>query len=466
MEKAWSGRFKERTERIVEEFTSSLSFDIELIEEEIQASKAYAKALSGAGVLKEEEANEILRGLDEILSDWKEGKIRLDPSFEDVHMLVESLLREKIGEELGGKLHTGRSRNEQVVTDLRLYLKKRILWELELLKDLRKAIVLKAEDWLGILIPGYTHLRKGQPVLISHWLMAYYEMLKRDEERLRGCLERVDVLPLGSSALGGTPYPLDREFLRRELGFSKISGNSIDAVSDRDFLLEYLGWAVILMIHLSRMAEDLILWSSEEFNFVELPESFCTGSSLMPQKKNPDVLELIRGKVGRVLGGFCALSTTLKGLPLTYNRDLQEDKEVIFDALKTVETSLEVFTPLIEGLRLKESNLKKALQGGFLLATELADYLVQKGLPFREAHRLCGRIVLYCEERGKELWELKLEELKEFSPFIGEDVFRFLDPLEAVKRRNLQGGTSPERVKEAIEKAKRELGFCEDQSSF
>ena len=461
MEKAWGGRFKERTERIVEEFTSSLSFDIELFEEEIRASKAYAQALFKAGVLKEEEIREILRGLDEVFLDWKEGKIRLDPSLEDVHMLVESLLRKKIGEEVGGKLHTGRSRNEQVVTDLRLYLKKRILLELELLKDLMKALVLKAEEWLGVLIPGYTHLRKGQPVLISHWLMAYYEMLKRDRERLQGCLERVDVLPLGSSALGGTPYPLDREFLMNELGFSKMSDNSIDAVSDRDFVLEYLGWAVILMVHLSRMAEDLILWSTEEFDFVELPESFCTGSSLMPQKKNPDVLELIRGKVGRVLGDFCALSTTLKGLPLTYNRDLQEDKEVLFDALKTVEGSLQVFTPLIEGLRLKELNLKKAIERGFLLATELADYLVQKGLPFREAHRLCGRIVLYCEERGKELSELKLEELREFCPLIEEDVFHFLDPLNAVKRRNLKGGTSPERVKKAIEKAKKELGICE-----
>jgi len=461
MEKAWGGRFKEKTQRIVEKFTSSLSFDIELFEEEIQASKAYAKALFRAGVLKEEEAREILRGLEEILLEWKEGKIKLDPSFEDVHMLVESLLREKIGEELGGKLHTGRSRNEQVVGDLRLYLKKRILRELELLKELMKSIVLKAEEWLGVLIPGYTHLRKGQPVLISHWLMAYYEMLKRDRDRLRGCLDRVDVLPLGSSALGGTPYPLDREFLMKELGFSQMSDNSIDAVSDRDFVLEYLSWAVILMIHLSHMAEDLILWSSEEFDFVELPESFCTGSSLMPQKKNPDVLELIRGKVGRVLGDFCALSTTLKGLPLSYNRDLQEDKEVLFDALKTVESSLQVFTPLIEGLRLKELNLKKALERGFLLATELADYLVQKGLPFREAHRLCGRIVLYCEEKGKELLELKFEELKEFSPLIGEDVFQFLDPLHAVKRRNLKGGTSPERVKEAIEGAKRELGICE-----
>ena len=461
MEKAWGGRFKERTERIVEEFTSSLSFDIELFEEEIQASKAYAQALFRAGVLKEEETRKILRGLDEILMDWKEGKIKLDPSFEDVHMLVEGLLRKKIGEELGGKLHTGRSRNEQVVTDLRLYLKKRISQELELLKNLMIALVLKAEEWLGVLIPGYTHLRKGQPVLISHWLMAYYEMLKRDRERLQGCLERVDVLPLGSSALAGTPYPLDREFLMNELGFSKMSDNSIDAVSDRDFVLEYLGWAVILMVHLSRMAEDLILWSTEEFDFVELPESFCTGSSLMPQKKNPDVLELIRGKVGRVLGDFCALSTTLKGLPLTYNRDLQEDKEVLFDALKTVEGSLQVFTPLIEGLRLKELNLKKALERGFLLATELADYLVQKGLPFREAHRVCGRIVLYCEERGKELSELKLEELKEFYPLIEEDVFQFLDPLHALNRRNLKGGTSPERVKKAIEKAKKELGICE-----
>lgn len=458
MEKPWGGRFRGRTERVVEEFTASLPFDIRLWREDIKGSKAYCRALMRAGILSEEEGRKILEGLDEIAGELERGEVQLDPAWEDVHMLVEGLLRRKVGE-LGGKLHTGRSRNDQVVLDLRLWLLRTIGEQRELLAELRRALVRKAEQWFGILAPGYTHLRRAQPVLLSHYLMAYNEMFKRDSERLSECRKRVDVMPLGSSALSGNPYPIDREFLAELLGFSRISENSIDAVSDRDFALEYLSAISICMIHLSRMAEDLILWSSDEFGLVELPEGFCTGSSIMPQKKNPDVLELVRGKAGRVIGAFVSLATTLKGLPLTYNRDLQEDKEPLFGASDTFQGVLRVMVPLLEGLGIRKERLEQMASGGFAMATELADYLVHKGLPFREAHRIAGQIVRYCEEKGKDLRELSLEELRGFSKLLDGDVLLWLDPHHALRRRGVPGGTSPERVKEAIERAKEELGL-------
>ncbi|RLA84967.1 MAG: argininosuccinate lyase [Deltaproteobacteria bacterium] len=458
MEKPWGGRFRERTERVVEEFTASLPFDIRLWKEDIEGSKAYCRALMRAGILSEEEGQKILEGLDEIAGELERGEVELDPSWEDVHMLVEGLLRRKVGE-LGGKLHTGRSRNDQVVLDLRLWLLRTIGEQRELLAELRRALVRKAEQWFGILAPGYTHLRRAQPVLLSHYLMAYNEMFKRDSERLSECRKRVDIMPLGSSALSGNPYPIDREFLAELLGFSRISENSIDAVSDRDFALEYLSAISICMIHLSRMAEDLILWSSDEFGLVELPEGFCTGSSIMPQKKNPDVLELVRGKAGRVIGAFVSLATTLKGLPLAYNRDLQEDKEPLFGASDTFQGVLRVMVPLLEGLGIRKERLEQMASGGFAMATELADYLVHKGLPFREAHRIAGQIVRHCEEKGKDLRELSLEELRGFSELLDGDVLLWLDPHHALRRRGVPGGTSPERVKEAIERAKEELGL-------
>ncbi len=458
MEKPWGGRFRERTERVVEEFTASLPFDIRLWREDIEGSKAYCQALVRAGILSEQEGQRILEGLDEVAVELERGEVELDPSWEDVHMLVEGLLRREVGE-LGGKLHTGRSRNDQVVLDLRLWLKRTIGEQQELLLELRRALVRKAEQWFGILAPGYTHLRRAQPVLLSHYLMAYNEMLKRDSERLSECQRRVDVMPLGSSALSGNPFPIDRNFLAELLGFSRISENSIDAVSDRDFVLEYLSAVSICMIHLSRMAEDLILWSSDEFGFVELPEGFCTGSSIMPQKKNPDVLELVRGKTGRVIGAFVALATTLKGLPLAYNRDLQEDKEPLFEASDIFQGVLRVMVPLLEGLGIRKERLEQAASGGFAMATELADYLVHKGLPFREAHRIAGQIVRHCEEEGKDLKEISLKELRGFSELLEEDVLLWLDPHHALRRRSLPGGTSPECVKGAIRKAKEELGL-------
>lgn len=458
MEKPWGGRFSKGTERGVEEFTASLPFDFRLWREDIEGNRAYCRALVEAGVLTEEEGRKILEALDEIEAQFERGEVDLDPAYEDVHMLIEAILRRKLGE-LGGKLHTGRSRNDQVVLDLKLWLKRAIGRQGALLRELQRAIVQKAEEWFGIIVPGYTHLRKAQPVLISHWLLAYYEMLKRDRERLSDCLKRVDEMPLGSSAMAGTPYPINREGLARALGFSRVSRNSMDAVSDRDFVLEYLSCLSILLLHLSRFAEDLIILSTTEFGIIEIPEGFCTGSSIMPQKKNPDVLELVRGKAGRVLGAFVGLAVTLKGLPMTYNRDLQEDKEPLFDAADTVEGILTVLTPLVEGLVVRRERAEAASREDFTLATELADYLVSKGMAFREAHRVTGEIVRYCEENGKGLEDLNLSELRCFSPLIGEDVFRWLDPHEAVRRRKVPGGTAPEAVEEAIRRAKEELGI-------
>jgi len=458
VEKPWGGRFKEETEELVEEFTASLPFDHRLWRQDIAGNRAYCKALVKAGVLSEEEGKRIEEALQEIAREMERGEVALDPRWEDVHMLIEARLMEKVGE-IGGKLHTGRSRNDQVALDLRLWLKEEIERQDDLLRGLQIALVQKAEEWFGIVAPGYTHLRKAQPVLLSHHLMAYYEMLKRDRERLKACFERVDVMPLGSAALAGNPYPVDRRYLAELLGFSRISSNSMDAVSDRDFVLEYLAVAAIAMTHLSRLAEELILWSGSEFGFLVLPEAFCTGSSIMPQKMNPDVLELVRGKMGRVCGALMALFTTLKALPLTYNRDLQEDKEPLFDAADTLRRSLEVMARLVEGIEVRRERIEEAATQDFTLATELADYLVSRGIPFRRAHRIAGEIVRYAEERGKDLRELDLGELRRFYPEMGEDVFSWLEPQKALERRKLEGGTAPQRVKEAIERAKEELGL-------
>lgn len=456
MEKPWEGRFRERTSRVVEEFTTSLPFDRRLWRHDIAGNLAYCKALTRAGVLTEEEGRRIEDALQEIAQEMERGQIPLDPRWEDIHMLIEGRLREKVGD-IGGKLHTGRSRNDQVALDLRLWLKDEIAEDDRLLRDLQGALVQKAEEWFDIVAPGYTHLRKAQPVLLSHHLMAYYEMFKRDRERFRGVLERVDVMPLGSAALAGSPYPIDRRFLAELLGFSRISANSMDAVSDRDFVLEYLAATSITMVHLSRLAEELILWSGKEFGFLELPEAFCTGSSIMPQKMNPDVPELVRGKAGRVCGAFVAVATMLKALPLTYNRDLQEDKEPLFDAADTLRGSLRVMGELVRGLKAKGDRLRRAALEDFTLATELADYLVQKGVPFRKAHQMVGQVVRYAEEHGKDLKELSLDELHCFLPEASGDVFGWLDPYKALERRDLEGGTSPRRVKEAIQRAKEEL---------
>ncbi|RLB01521.1 MAG: argininosuccinate lyase, partial [Deltaproteobacteria bacterium] len=380
MEKLWGGRFKETTHKLVEEFTASAPFDLRLYRQDIAGSIAYCKALVKAKVLTEEEGKRIEQALQQIRREIEEGKLVPRPEEEDVHTLIEGRLKEAVGE-AAGKLHTGRSRNDQVVLDLRLWLREEIDHLLEAFKDLQGTLVELAERHLGVAAPGYTHLRKAQPVLLSHYFMAYYEMFKRDRARMAECRRRVDVLPLGSGALAGNPYPIDRQYLAELLGFSQISANSMDAVSDRDFVVEFLAVASIAMMHLSRLSEELILWSSTEFGFISLPEAFCTGSSIMPQKVNPDVLELVRAKTGRVYGALVTLLTVLKALPLTYNRDLQEDKEPLFDAVDTLKASLQLMALPRKGIEIRGERLQGAAEEDFTLATDLADYLAHKGVP-------------------------------------------------------------------------------------
>ncbi len=456
--KLWGGRFKESTNKLVEEFTESVSYDKRLAPYDVAGSIAHVKMLEKQGILTPEEADKIVKGLNEILTEVEKGNFPWKTELEDVHMNIEKRLTEKIGP-VGGKLHTGRSRNDQVATDVRLYVRKEIKEILELLKNLRRAFLKQAEENLGVIMPGYTHLQIAQPVLYSHHMLAYYQMFKRDAERFEDTLKRVNVSPLGSAALAGTSYPLDREFTAKLLGFSDVSRNSMDAVSDRDFVAETIFDCAMVMMHLSRLSEELILWSTEEFNFIELPDAFCTGSSIMPQKKNPDVSELTRGKTGRVYGDLIAILTILKGLPLTYNRDLQEDKEPLFDAIDTVKLALKVNTLIVEGMKPKAERMREQASKGFSLATDVADYLAKKGVPFREAHRVVGELVAYCLDEGKDLSQLTLEEFKKFSDKFEEDVLNLMSLEGSVESRRVIGGTSPERVKEEIEKIKEEEGF-------
>ena len=457
-DKLWGGRFKEGTDRLVEEFTESVSYDRRLAPYDIAGSVAHVKMLEKQGILTSDEADRIVKGLNEILSEIERGEFKWETGLEDVHMNIEKRLTDKIGP-VGGKLHTGRSRNDQVATDVRLYVRKEIKEILELLKNLRRAFVKQAEENLGVIMPGYTHLQIAQPVLYSHHMLAYYQMFKRDAERFEDTLKRVNVSPLGSAALAGTSYPLDREFTAKLLGFSDVSRNSMDAVSDRDFVAETIFNCAMVMMHLSRLSEELILWSTDEFNFIELPDAFCTGSSIMPQKKNPDVSELTRGKTGRVYGDLMAILTILKGLPLTYNRDLQEDKEPLFDAIDTVKLALKVNALVVEGMKPKAERMKEQAAKGFSLATDLADYLAKKGVPFREAHRIVGQLVAYCLDKGKDLAELTLDEFRKFSDKFGEDILNLMSLEGSVSSRKVTGGTAPERVREEIRRIKEKEGF-------
>jgi argininosuccinate lyase len=457
-EKLWGGRFKESTNELVEAFTESVSYDKRLAPFDIAGSVAHVKMLEKQGILKEEEAERIISGLNEILKEIEGGKFEWKRELEDVHMNIEKRLTEKVGP-VGGKLHTGRSRNDQVATDVRLYVRKEIEEILELLKNLRRAFVKQAEENLDVVMPGYTHLQIAQPVLYSHHMLAYYWMFKRDEERFKDTLKRVNVSPLGSAALAGTSYPLDREFTAKLLGFSGVTRNSMDAVSDRDFVAETIFNCAMVMMHLSRLSEELVLWSTEEFGFIELPDAFCTGSSIMPQKKNPDVSELTRGKTGRVYGDLVAILTVLKGLPLTYNRDLQEDKEPLFDAIDTVKLSLKVNTLIVEGMKPKKERMREQARKGFSLATDVADYLAKKGVPFREAHRIVGELVSYCLDRGKTLENLSLEEFKKFSDKFDEDVLSLMSVEGSINSRNITGGTAREQVEREIREIKEEEGF-------
>jgi len=454
--KPWGGRFPRETDKLTEEFTASISFDKRLYRYDIKGSMAYCEALAKAKIISQNEKGEILRALKEIEGEIAGGDFPFTAHGEDIHMHIEQRLIEKIGE-TGGKLHTGRSRNDQVALDLRLYLKEEATAIVDLLKGLQSSLVGVADKHIAVIMPGYTHLRKAQPVLLAHHMMAYYEMFKRDKERLVDALKRIDCIPLGSGALAGTPYPLDREYLAKQLGFAAVSRNSIDAVSDRDFVAEFLFCCALAMMHLSRLCEEFIIWSAPEFGFLHLPPEFCTGSSIMPQKANPDVLELIRGKTGRVYGALITILTVLKGLPLSYNRDLQEDKEPLFDTCDTVKSSLQVMVGLIDNIEIDQGRMKAAAAEGYTNATDLADYLVSKGIPFREAHQITGKAVLYAEEKGVPLVALSLDDLRTFSPTFEEDVFAYIRTEDSVDHRQSLGGTARQRVAEQIKKAQEEL---------
>ncbi len=454
--KAWSGRFREQTDRFVEAFTRSVSVDSRLYGEDIAGSIAHCKTLEKAGVLTRMETRAIVRGLESVKRELDRGQFAFSPQDEDIHMAIERRLTEVIGP-LGGKLHTGRSRNDQVALDIRLYLRTQLDQMHEELSGFQRVLVAKAGANRTVMMPGYTHLQRAQPVLFAHHLLAYVEMFERDKGRIRDAKGRLNVMPLGSGALAGTNYPVNRQYTAELLGFSAVTQNSMDAVSDRDFMIEVASALSIVMMHLSRLSEELIVWASQEFQFVDLPDAFCTGSSMMPQKKNPDVPELVRGKTGRVYGHLVNLLTLLKALPLSYNRDLQEDKPALFDALDTVTASLKVMTELMRRLKVNGEALTRALQGGGLLATELADYLVMRGVPFREAHGITGRIVRAAFDRGRDVMDFSLDELRVFCDRIDKGVFSRLTPAAAIDRKGQIGGTARGRVAQRIKELERLL---------
>ena len=452
--KLWGGRFKESINDLVDRFNESLSFDRRLYGQDIQGSIAHSRMLGKQGIISDNDASRIIDGLTEAKREM-DRKNHLDSDLEDVHSLIEKVLVAKVGV-AGEKMDTARSRNDQVALDMRMYVRDAVTRVINLIKEMQLVLIDLAEKNIDFIMPGYTHLQPAQPVLVSHHLMAYYEMLKRDKQRFYEELKRVNVLPLGSAALAGTTFDLDRKMVADELGFDSISNNSMDAVSDRDFVIEYIFSSSVLMMHLSRLSEEMILWSTQEFGIINLPDAFCTGSSIMPQKKNPDILELIRGKTGRVYGHLISLLTVMKGLPLTYNKDMQEDKESLFDTVDTVEDCLSVITLLLKEVSFNGDTMKQACEKGYLMATDLADYMVVNGSTFRQAHDAVGKIVLYAIDNKKELHELKLEEMKQFSKHIKKDVFKWLEPASAIKRRNLLGGTGSRAVRECIKQAKTE----------
>lgn len=455
-QKVWGGRFRKETDALANTFNASIRFDSRLYVQDIEGSMAHCRMLAKQGIITDEEASQILEALSEIMRELGRGEIPLDEAYEDIHSLVEKTLVEKTGS-LGEKLHTGRSRNDQVALDVRLYVRDAIYRVIDLIKNTQGALVSLAEKNFDLIMPGYTHLQRAQPVLVAHHLLAYYEMLKRDHQRFDDTLKRVNILPLGSAALAGSTFELDREMVAKELDFDGITNNSMDAVSDRDFVLDFLYASSVLMMHLSRLSEELVIWSSQEFGFVTISDAFCTGSSIMPQKKNPDMPELIRGKTGRVYGHLISLLTTMKGLPLTYNKDMQEDKESLFDAADTVEICLDVMCRLLGEITFDGKRLKDATERGFLVATDLADYLVREGRTFRDAHEIVGKMILFSVDQGKELHDLTLAEMRRFEKKINKEVYTWLDPALTVKRRNIPGGTGPDMVKQSLKKAREEL---------
>lgn len=451
--KPWSGRFSQPLHPAVPAFTASLAFDRRLWPYDLDGSRAWARALRRAGLVTEGELNLLLAGLDEVGQELEQGSFPFRPELEDIHMNIERRLQEKVGA-VGGKLHTGRSRNDQIALDERLYLRDVIRHVDGGLRETQSALIARAEEHLGAVMPGYTHLQRAQPVLLSHHLLAYVFMLQRDRERFRDCLARVNVLPLGAGALAGTAFAIDLPALARDLGFSAVAPNSQDAVSDRDFVIEFLAASAILGMHLSRLATDLTLWATAEFGFVEFPDRFATGSSLMPQKKNPDVAELVRGKTGRLYGNLLAVLTTMKGLPLAYNRDMQEDKEPLFDSADTLEAFLSVLPPVLRSLTFNLERMREVAGAHFATATDLADYLVRKGLPFRQAHEAVGRVVQHCLAVGKSLETVSLAELQRFSPLFEADVFQAITVEASLRARAVPGGTAPEAVRQALAHAK------------
>lgn len=441
----WGGRFSKSTDEMINDFQASIGFDRRMYREDIAGSMAHARMLARRGIISDEDCAAIVRGLADIRRQIDDGTFAFDVALEDIHMNIEKRLTEAIGD-AGARLHTARSRNDQVALDTHLYVRREVVAVQGLLADLQAALLEVAERHREVIMPGYTHLQRAQPILFAHHLLAYFAMLARDFARFSGVYERADLMPLGAGALAGTSFPIDRQSVADELGFAAVYGNSLDAVSDRDYILECLSASAIAMVHLSRLSEEIVLWSSREFAFIELDDAHCTGSSIMPQKKNPDVSELVRGKTGRVLGHLTALLATVKGLPLAYNKDLQEDKEGLFDTLDTLKFSLAVYARLLRGMRVNAATMRRAVAEDFSNATDLADYLAKRGLPFRQAHEVAGRAVQHCLAHGKYLTDLTPDELRELSPLLQTDVLDAIAPETCVKSRNSFGGTSPQQV--------------------
>ncbi|MFX3619420.1 MAG: argininosuccinate lyase [Sporolactobacillus sp.] len=449
MAKLWGGRFTKSTNKRVDAYTASITFDKELAEEDIEGSIAHVQMLGECGIVAPEEAKQIEQGLRTILERVRKGLVTFSVEQEDIHMNIESLLLKEIGP-VAGKLHTGRSRNDQVATDMHLYLRNKTRVLIDRLVDVQDALLEQAKVNIDTILPGYTHLQRAQPISFAHHLLAYFWMFERDKGRLQDSMKRINVLPLGAGALAGTTFPINRRRVAELLGFDEVYPNSMDAVSDRDFVVEALSSCSLIMVHLSRLSEEMVLWSSQEFQFIELDDAFCTGSSIMPQKKNPDVSELLRGKTGRVFGHLIGLLTVLKGLPLAYNKDMQEDKEGIFDTVKTIEGALQLLAPILETMTVKKDRMRQAVENDYSNATDIADYLAKKGLPFREAHAVTGQMVLYAIEQHKYLLELSLEEFKKFNPLFEEDIFEVLKPEQVMRARMSEGGTSPLQIEKQL----------------
>ena len=454
-DKLWGGRFSQPTDAFVEAFTASIDFDQRMYRYDIEGSIAHATMLARQNIISADDARSIIDGLTTILAEIETGKFEFSVALEDIHMNIEAALIERIGP-VGGKLHTARSRNDQVALDVRLYLRDELQNILDYLDTLQDALIKQAEENLAVIMPGYTHLQTAQPVLFAHHMLAYFEMIKRDAGRMLDVYKRLNLLPLGAGALAGTTFDIDREFVAEQLGFDGVTRNSLDTVSDRDFSIEFCAASSILMMHLSRFSEELILWSSADFDFIELTDAFCTGSSIMPQKKNPDVPELVRGKTGRVYGNLVSLLTLMKSLPLAYNKDMQEDKEPLFDTIDTVKGSLKIFAEMIAEMKVKADNMRVAAARGFSTATDVADYCVRKGLPFRQAHEVVGKTVRYCVENGKDIPELSLDEFRNFSELIEKDIYDFVTLDASVNARRATGGTAREAVEREIAHARQE----------